>query len=324
MAHDDFHGIRAQSPIDALCIAAANTLLEEMQALLDDGVDIDGIASYSGSTPLATAAEHGLLRSVEFLLERGAKIDLPGGSDMTPLMHACAKGEEEDAARVALRLIEAGADVTHVRSSDEMTALKFAVHESTPEVIQALIDRGAEVDGPPGTEQTALMLAARADNVRSLEVLVRNGADVSLPCKLPWAENRTARGLAELEGRRRAAAYLASLGGPAKAEPPAAPTPHRQQPPKASSVVKMIASTFEYFETLAKTHDDAPALGAVREVRDRMVREVGALSASPTSTEMRELCRRWRSQRRQPAGPASLPPDLFIESVCQALEVSLV
>ena len=82
--------------------------------------------------------------------------------------------------RVALRLIEVGADVRYVRKSDEMTALKFAVDRCSPEVLQALIDHGADVDGPRGTEQTALMLAARANNVESLRVLVNNGALLSL------------------------------------------------------------------------------------------------------------------------------------------------
>ncbi len=210
MTDRDFHGIRAKSPVEALGIAAASGLLKEMGLLLDEGVNIDGIAEYSKSTALATAAGQGLLRAVNFLLERGANIDLPGANDMTPLMHACFSGKVKGSA-MALRLIEAQADVTYVRQSDEMTALKFAVHVCKPEVIQALIDHGAEVDGPPGTQQTALMMAARANNVEALKVLVENGADINRPCKLPWAQNRTAQGLAEMEKRKKAVNYLASL-----------------------------------------------------------------------------------------------------------------
>ena len=46
---------------------------------------------------------------------------------------------------------------------------------------------------------------------QSGKVLVKNGADVSLPCKLPWANGRTAEGLAELEGQHAALAYLRSV-----------------------------------------------------------------------------------------------------------------
>jgi cell wall assembly regulator SMI1 len=211
MSEREYHGIRAKSRIDALSIAAANCMLKEMRLLVDDGADIDGIASYDKSTALATAAGYGLIRSVNFLLDNGANVDLPGANDMTPLMRACAAGGNKGS-RVALRLIEAKADVKYIRKGDEMTALKFAVKNCTPEVIQALIASGADIDGPRGTDQTALMLAARSNNVLALRVLVENGADVSLRCKLRWAENRTAQGLAELENRKKAAAYLASIG----------------------------------------------------------------------------------------------------------------
>ena len=108
-------------------------------------------------------------------------------------------------------LIDAGADVCVVRKSDEMTALKFAAHRCEPDVIQALIDRGADVDGPPDTDQTALMLAARENNVLAIKVLIDNGADLKRECKLPWALGKTAAGLAQLEKRKKAYEYLKDL-----------------------------------------------------------------------------------------------------------------
>jgi ankyrin repeat protein len=212
MIEREFHGIRAASAVDALSIAAANSLFREMKRLLADGVDVNGIAAYCGGTALHTAAGLGLIRSVELLIGAGADLSRTDRMDLTPLMSACSLGKVKGS-RVALRLIEAGADVRYVRAADEMTALKFAVHTCPAEVIQALIDHGAEVDGPPGTDQTVLMLAARSDNVEALKVLIENGADVSLPCGLPWADGRTAEGLAELEGRRAALAYLRSIRG---------------------------------------------------------------------------------------------------------------
>jgi hypothetical protein len=209
MAERQFHGIRARSAIDAFSIAAANGKIREMGLLLADGVDVNGIAAYCGGTALAAAAGYGLIRPVHFLIEAGADLNIRDRNDLTPLMSACSLGKSKGS-QVALRLIEAGADVKYVRD-DEMTALKFAVKRCQPEVIQALIEHGAEVDGPAGTDQTALMLAARSNNVEALKVLVKNGAMVSLKCKLPWAENRTAAGLAELEKRRPALKYLQGL-----------------------------------------------------------------------------------------------------------------
>jgi len=210
MAQREFYGIRAASKADAFSIAAANSLLREMKLMLADGHDINAIAPYCGGTALNTAAGYGFIRSVEFLIGAGANLNATDKNDLTALMSACSIGKKKGS-RVAMRLIEAGADVKYVRASDEMTALKFAVESCPAEVIQALIDHGAEVDGPRGTDQTALMLAARSNNVSALKVLVMNGADVSLPCKLTWAGKRTAEGLAELEKQRAALAYLRGL-----------------------------------------------------------------------------------------------------------------
>jgi ankyrin repeat protein len=96
-------------------------------------------------------------------------------------------------------LLNAGEDATIVRKSDEMTALKFAAKECEPEVIQALIDNGAEVDGPPATDQTAFMLAARGNNLGAVQALIRNGADPRRKCGLRWPKGRTAAWLAKNE-----------------------------------------------------------------------------------------------------------------------------
>src|SRR5262245_48785271 len=134
----DFHGISAKSRVDAFCTAAANTMLKEMQALIADGVDIDGVSS-DGFTALASASRLGLTRCVSFLLENGADVNLPSWQDLTPLMFACSSGKTKGS-RIAMQLIEHGADVSYVRKSDGMTALKFAVQDATPEVVQALLD----------------------------------------------------------------------------------------------------------------------------------------------------------------------------------------
>lgn len=212
MTAQEFHGIRASSMVDALSLAATSGRLREMELLLADGADVNGLASYSGGTALHAAARQGTIRAVEFLIRAGADLNATDRLGLTPLMCACSLGKVKGS-RVALRLIEAGADVQRVRAADQMTALKFAVQACPAEVIRALLDRGAAVDGPPGTDQTALMLAARADNVEALKVLVEAGADVSRPCKLPWAGGRTAEGLAELERRRAAVKYLRGIRG---------------------------------------------------------------------------------------------------------------
>jgi len=204
-----FHGIRARSRVDALCYASANSKLDAMRKLLEDETEIDGNGP-DGMTALAVACRLAAKRSADLLIDAGADVDTKTKNNLTPLMLACSAGKAKGSV-IALRLISAGADVTFVRESDTMTALKFAAKKASPDVIDALIAAGADVDGPAGTRQTALMLAARANNVDSLKCLIANDADPTIPCGLPWANGRNALGIANLEKRKKAAAYLATV-----------------------------------------------------------------------------------------------------------------
>jgi len=141
-----------------------------MRLLLDDGVDINSIASYSRRTALSVVSSQGALKAVEFLLTNGAGVNSLDTDGSTPLMHACSLGKKKGFL-VAQRLIAAGANVNHARSN-QGTALKAAIDGQNPNLLQLLIDNGAEVDGPKGTSQTALMLAARNNDVKALTVLV--------------------------------------------------------------------------------------------------------------------------------------------------------
>jgi ankyrin repeat protein len=170
-----WHLLGADSPEEGLHVATANERLDEMRTLIEQGVDVDAriptiMSGQSSGTALHLAATYGLVRPAELLVSSGAALDLLDGMELTPLMCACSCGGP-GGSRVAMLLLTAGGDATIVRQSDEMTALKFAAEECEPEVIQALIGKGAEVDGPANTDQTALMLAARSNNLGAIQVL---------------------------------------------------------------------------------------------------------------------------------------------------------
>jgi ankyrin repeat protein len=210
-----WHLLGANTPEEALHIATANERMEELRGLIEQGVDVNArvatiMNGQCSGTALHTAAEYGLVKPAELLISSSAALNLLDRLELTPLMCACSCGGP-NGSRVAMMLIGAGADVTVVRKSDEMTALKFAAEGCSPEVIQALIDEGADVDGPANTDQTALMLAARGDNLGAIQVLVRNGADPQRKCRLRWANGRTAAWLAQNEGSMDAFEFLKRL-----------------------------------------------------------------------------------------------------------------
>ncbi len=93
-----------------------------------------------------------------------------------------------------------------------MNALKFAATCCSPELIGYLLEHGADIDGPPNTDQTALMIAARDGNTRVMEKLIAAGADVHRKCQLPWAMGKSILWLAKEANQIEAMVVLKSHG----------------------------------------------------------------------------------------------------------------
>lgn len=82
-----------------------------------------------------------------------------------------------DKAAVA-RLLAAGAD-PNARSSAEEPAIELACFADAGEILQMLLDAGAEVDAVDGLHRTALMAAAARGNVKVMRRLIKAGANVN-------------------------------------------------------------------------------------------------------------------------------------------------
>jgi hypothetical protein len=87
-------------------------------------------------------------------------------------------------------------------------------------------------------------------------------------------------------------------------------------------LIGLVNTTFEYFRSLAAYYQDAEAIDSIREVRDRMIWELSLLPDVPAASEVFSLCSRWRARRIELDGPPEYPPDMFIESLCEAIELA--
>jgi hypothetical protein len=96
----------------------------------------------------------------------------------------------------------------------------------------------------------------------------------------------------------------------------------RRDPMPAANLVQMIDATLTYFGSLGNWYKDPAGVEAVREVRDRMVRDLESFHEGPSKPELAELCRQWRALRIEASGEPTYPTDMFIESVCQVIEIS--
>ncbi len=206
--------------------------VQRVNALLDKGIDVNvtylrNESPWSGKTALMVAAEHGQNEVIQALVRRNANMNLKHYSDLTALMLAAGGGYVE-----AVRLLlAAGADPNAVgfyfhygnftplmfaiRSKSEnklqvidaliaggtelnskraiRTPLMVAIENNDPDMIKALVKRGADVSGRGGSDITPLMFAAIGGTPRVVQALLDAGADVSLRDN----EGRTALAFAE-------------------------------------------------------------------------------------------------------------------------------
>ena len=124
----------------ALHWAAYRDDLHTARLLIDAGAAA-GSSNELGVTPLALACENANAAMVEVLLGAGAPATAAVGTGETVLM-SCARTGSHPAVRA---LLEAGAEVNAREPSKNQTALMWAVAERHPEVVEVLIDHGADV-----------------------------------------------------------------------------------------------------------------------------------------------------------------------------------
>ncbi|XP_029968585.1 ankyrin repeat domain-containing protein 50 isoform X1 [Salarias fasciatus] len=190
----------------ALRAAAWGGHEEIARTLLGYGAQVNK-ADSKGRTPLIAAAYMGHHEAVEILLDHHAEVDLADGDGRTALSVAAlcvptaagVKGFGE----VASLLLERGADPCH-RDDDGMTPLLLAAYEGHEDVVELLLEAGADVDetaGPDGgvpaaAAVTPLLAAAAMGHMRTVSRLLFWGAAVdAIDC-----EGRTALCLAAARG----------------------------------------------------------------------------------------------------------------------------
>jgi ankyrin repeat protein len=144
-----------------------------VKLLLDHGADVNGKTANEKETPLMIAACYGLLPTVELLLSAGAAVELKDQSGHTALVHAVCglliqniKPNE----KIVQSLLKAGARITP-------EVMIQAGMDSTPKIVQLLLDRGGDVNAAKAGKWTALSSAIYMRNVGIVKSLLKAGAD---------------------------------------------------------------------------------------------------------------------------------------------------
>ena len=167
---DELAGETPSPPQDPVATQVLNTLRRGDHGTLDRLVKRTPTAARvtgaGGITPLMYAALYGDARSVRLLLDNDADPNARNDAGATALMWAV---DDPETTRL---LLEHGAD-PNVRSADGRTPLLVAAGRSgASDVVKALLDRGAKLEG-----QAVLSQAADAGDAAVMRLLIDRGAD---------------------------------------------------------------------------------------------------------------------------------------------------
>jgi len=129
--------------------------------------------SPEGDHALIVALRHGSLKVAGFLLDqRNIDLDARNSHDESPLMMAALKGHEA----MVRRLIERGAQV----NKTGWTPLHYAASTDRPqsvEIARVLLEHHAYIDAESPNGTTPLMMAAHYGHPELVDLLVQEGAD---------------------------------------------------------------------------------------------------------------------------------------------------
>jgi ankyrin repeat protein len=186
-----------------LIVRGANPLLgmrdEPDHIPLEDAVSfnkpemVDLLARHGGYVPgaaingwslLHRACEKGRARTVEALLNAGANCNETTENGSTPLLIAVVRGHT-DVVKVLLQFQAALETMNeHFVKTDakKRTAFQLAVDRGQTELIEAMIERGADVNRKDAEQKTPLLSAIENGNLDLARLLVQAGADLNKPC----------------------------------------------------------------------------------------------------------------------------------------------
>lgn len=145
--------------------------LARLKSFLDSGMAVD-LRDSRGNTPLMHAAAIGSVEAMQLLMKAGADVNAKNGLDATPLIWGASNPQK------ASLLMEAGAAV-HARTKMGRTPLMMAASSpGSSSTVQQMLAKGADASAADVRGNTALVDAARADNLEAVAALVEHKADL--------------------------------------------------------------------------------------------------------------------------------------------------
>lgn len=159
-----------QSPAmsaEAFLMAAGEGRTDDVKRGLDSGMNIESAELGREHTALHHAAYNGHTATVLFLIKQGATLDSRDHEGKTPLIHACTGPFPE----TVQALIKAGADVNAKGTAEGFTPLMMAAGLDQLKTVQILLDNGANKEAVDQDNDKAIDHARRAGLTEIVKVL---------------------------------------------------------------------------------------------------------------------------------------------------------
>ena len=165
--------VQLSGPAAALHDASQSGNLEEARAIVTAEPALLDSKGAGLNTPLSWAAFHGHLKVVQYLVNQGADIEAQNGDGCMPL-HAAATNNHEEIARF---LLDEGAVIEAKCWRFGTTPLDTAAFDGSPDVLQFLISRDANVD--TDSSFPPLHYVAGAGFASLVDLMLAKGAPVN-------------------------------------------------------------------------------------------------------------------------------------------------
>lgn len=188
----------------ALRLAVINNNIEQVKALLDEGVDVDS-ADNAGWTPLMIAVRRKYYDIAQFLLDKGASVDncFKNGRGanalgiaiknrnlslvLEMLNRSTTKPDYSKLLFTAITyshiplvkyLLETSGD-PEINFTPPINMLFLAIQNNDVDIIRLLLEHGMDANKRQNYGASAVMLAFTSRNVEILSLLIKYGADVA-------------------------------------------------------------------------------------------------------------------------------------------------
>ena len=133
------------------------------------------IVDENGYTPLMRLAFLGNLPDIQFLVDNGANINYVPNKGMTALCCACLSNKIE----CVQYLIDKGAFVCTDLESQEHLPIFSATIADNPEIIDLLVQKGAQINAHASNGRLPIHTASRYGKINAMKYLVEHGADIN-------------------------------------------------------------------------------------------------------------------------------------------------